>query len=428
MSFAQVAAVTMTVVLSAMDGYDVLSMTFAAPAITHEWGIGKGMLGIVLSSGLVGMALGSFALAPLADMVGRRKVVFGGLVLMAIGMLLSAFAQSLAQLTASRVVTGLGVGACVAVINPLAAEFSNARWRSFALAAMAMGYPIGGVIGGLVAALLLKLYGWPAVFWAGCVGALILIPLVAVFVPEPLVYLLSRKGDDQLGRINKMLVRCSHRPVAAVSIPAPPARRGYALIFAAPQWRTTALIAGVNLLFVVAVYYVLSWLPQMVGDAGFPPSTASLVTAVANIVGVFGGFLLGAIAKRTNLRFLTAGVMIGLGLATAVFGITPSSLPLLLFAAGMCGFFLYAGAAGMYAILATCFTAEARASGSGFVIGIGRVGSAVAPSVAGWLFASGLGRAGVCAVFGGFSILAGMILGTRRRRSPASSLAVEAHA
>jgi MFS transporter, AAHS family, 4-hydroxybenzoate transporter len=410
MSFAQGAAVTMTVVLSAMDGYDVLSMTFAAPAISHAWGIGKGMLGMVLSSGLVGMALGSFILAPLADSVGRRKVVFTGLLLMAVGMLLAAFAHSIPQLAIARVITGLGVGACVAVINPLAAEFSNARRRSLALAAMAMGYPIGGVAGGLLSALLLKFYGWPAVFIAGCCGALVLLPLTAIFVPEPLVYLISRGTADRVDRINALLARFGHGPISAVSVPDAPPRRGYALIFAAPQRRTTAWIMSVNLLFVLAVYYVLSWLPQMVSDAGFPPSTASLVAAEANIVGVVGGLLLGVIARRTTLRWLTGGGLIGLGLSTVGFGLAPASLPFILLAAGLCGFFLYSGAAGMYATLATCFTGEARASGSGFVIGVGRITSAIAPSLAGWLFAAGFGRVGVCAIFGACSVLSGVVL------------------
>jgi AAHS family 4-hydroxybenzoate transporter-like MFS transporter len=134
MSRTQIGAVALTVILSALDGFDVLSVTFAAPAISRDWGLGKGALGIVLSSGLGGMALGSFLLAPLADMFGRRRLILLSLSLMAIGMALSAMASSLPELAGWRVVTGLGIGACVAVINPIAAEFANAvavhlRWR-----------------------------------------------------------------------------------------------------------------------------------------------------------------------------------------------------------------------------------------------------------------------------------------------------------
>ncbi|WP_174273334.1 MFS transporter, partial [Sphingomonas bacterium] len=208
MARAQIAAVAVTIALSALDGYDVLSVTFAAPAIAIDWGIGKAALGVLLSAGLAGMALGSLGLAPFADMVGRRRMVLASLVLMAAGMLLSAFAHSLPQLVAWRVLTGLGIGAMVAVINPLAAEFANARRRSLALALMAMGYPLGGLVGGLAAALFLRLYGWPAVFLAGAVAAGLLLLVVLRFLPEPLAFLLARPRQDGLARVNALLARC----------------------------------------------------------------------------------------------------------------------------------------------------------------------------------------------------------------------------
>ena len=90
----QIAAVAVTVAISALDGYDVLAASFAAPSISHAWGLGKTGLGLVLSSGLFGMAFGALALAPLADLVGRRVLVFLALALMAGGMALSALAPS----------------------------------------------------------------------------------------------------------------------------------------------------------------------------------------------------------------------------------------------------------------------------------------------------------------------------------------------
>src|SRR5688500_11534554 len=74
MSGMQVRAVAVTGILSALDGYDVLAMTFAAPGISQAWGVGKAELGLMLSSGLVGMAAGSLLLAPQGDRFGRRPV------------------------------------------------------------------------------------------------------------------------------------------------------------------------------------------------------------------------------------------------------------------------------------------------------------------------------------------------------------------
>lgn len=410
MSRTQIGAVALTAVLSALDGYDVLSVTFAAPAITADWGVGKAALGVVLSSGLAGMALGSFLLAPLADTIGRRRLILISLSLMAAGMLLCATAPTLAALAGWRVLTGIGIGACVAVITPIAAEFANARRRPLALAMMAMGYPVGGVVGGLLAALLLRHHGWPAVFLAGAIGALVLIPVVALALPEPLAFLLKRRRADTLERVNALLRRCGHAPVAALPAEAEEPRRGYRRLFVPGQRATTVRLSLVNMFYAAATYYVLSWLPQMVADAGFAPATASLVSATASIAGVAGGLLLGWAASRWGLPRMTIAAMIGLGVMTTAFGHAPPMLNLLLPIAGLLGFVMFAGVAGLYATLAAGFPAEARASGSGFAIGVGRISSAIGPLAAGAMFGAGLGRAEVSTAFGACALAAAAIL------------------
>lgn len=410
MSGAQVAAVAVTVALSALDGYDVLSITFAAPAIASDWGIGKAALGGLLSAGLAGMALGSLVIAPLADIVGRRRLVLGSLALMATGMLLSSFAATLTQLISWRVLTGLGIGSMVAVINPLAAEFANARRRPLALALMAMGYPLGGLVGGLVSAALLRSYGWPAVFGAGFVAACALVPIVLLFLPEPLAFLLAKRRPGSLTRVNALLERYGFAPITGLPPQAAAGAAGYAAVFAPQQIGTTVRVTLANLLVVMTVYYVLSWLPQMVAEAGFPASTASLVGAVANLSGIVGGIAVGVFARHVGLNRLTVAALIGLGVATAAFGSTPASLPLLIAAAAVCGFFLFGGIAGLYATFAVSFTAQARASGTGFAIGIGRIGSAGAPLLAGWLFSAGFGHGAVSVMFGSCAALGGLVL------------------
>lgn len=410
MSRTQIVAVAITFLLSALDGYDVLSVTFAAPAITAAWGIGKAALGIVLAAGLVGMALGAFALAPLADSVGRKTIVIAALLLMALGMLLSAFAESLEALALYRVVAGLGIGGCVAVINPIAAEFANARRRPLTVSIMAIGYPAGGVVGGLLAALLLSHYDWRAVFLAGSAAALLMLPVVIRALPESLAYLLTRRRPDSLARVNAVLVRCGQPPLAALPDGHGPSRRGYAAVFAPGQIGATLWIMTVNLLLVFTIYFFLSWMPQMVADAGFPAARASLASAVSSLSGVAGGLWLGWLAQRFSLRTLVPGMMVMLGLLTAAFGMLPPVFPLFLLVSGLCGFCLFGASSGMYATLATTFGDAARASGTGFVSGTGRVSSAIAPAAAGWLFQTGLHPALVSSLFGACAVVAGVVL------------------
>ena len=409
MSSTQVAAVSMTVVISALDGYDVLAASFAAPAISHAWGVGKAALGLVLSSGLFGMALGALVLSPLADLVGRRRLVFLSLALMAVGMLLSALAQSPWQLATWRVLTGVGIGAMVAVITPLAAEFANSRRRPLALALMAMGYPAGGVLGGLLSAYLLEAQGWRAVFWTGFAAALALLPCVYFFLPEPLAFLLAKRGPDGLERVNRLLKRFRQEAVAELPPQTPEVGRAYARIFAPGLRMRTIKLTGVSLTYAMVAYYMLTWLPQMVADAGFASSTASLASAVNGAAGILGGVMLGVLAQRLGLARLTAAAMAGVGLALVAFGFAPAVLPLLLLAAGLCGAFMYAGVAGLYATRGAAYSPEARATGAGFVTGFGRLGSAAAPAVAGALFASGLGRAEVSLAFGALAVFSGAL-------------------
>jgi MFS family permease len=410
MSATQVRVVSFTVLLSALDGYDVLSATFAAPAISAQWQIGRGEMGVVLSAGLFGMAGGSFLLGPLGDRLGRKTLVILSLALMAVGMLMAALSGSVAALAVWRVVVGLGIGACVTVINPLAAEFSNARRRPLAIALMAMGYPVGGVIGGVLSAILLRSIGWEAIFVTGFLLSALLIPAALTILPESPMFLAQRQPPNALERLNAVLVRCGKPQLEALPPAAAQATIGFRGLFTADQRHTTIGLAIANILYAAAAYYVLSWLPQMVTDAGFEPADGSLASAGASIVGVAGGITLGWLASRMSVVMLTVVCTVGLALALAGFGIVPPSWGAILVAAGVMGLFLYAGVSGFYAVLAQAFDASVRATGVGFVMGSGRVASAVAPLLAGALFAAGAGRAVVSLSFALASLLAGLTL------------------
>ncbi len=153
MSSFQIAAVAICVALNALDGFDILAITFAGPGIAREWGLGPGGLGIVISTGLVGMSVGSLLLAPLADSLGRRPIILLCLILMTVGMLLSATAEDVIALSIWRIVTGLGIGGMLASINAMVAEYSNDARRDFCVSLMTIGYPLGGVLGGMASCL-----------------------------------------------------------------------------------------------------------------------------------------------------------------------------------------------------------------------------------------------------------------------------------
>src|SRR5262245_41272562 len=159
MTMAQIFVVAITVLLNAMDGFDILSIAFASNGIAKEWNVTTAALGIVLSMELIGMAIGSVFLGGIADSIGRRKTLLACLVTMIFGMFLATTAASPTQLSIWRVITGLGIGGMLSATNAVVAEFSSTKWRKLCISIMVIGYPLGGGIGGVGASGLINAYG-----------------------------------------------------------------------------------------------------------------------------------------------------------------------------------------------------------------------------------------------------------------------------
>ncbi len=420
MSRAQVVVIWVAVLLAALDGFDVLGMAFVAPAVSHAWHLNRAVLGLLLSTSLMGMAIGSIGLSPLADVIGRKPLVFGGIALMILGSLLSAFSQSVPQLAVFRILTGMGIGVMVPLTTTLASEFASAKNRSFAVAASTVGFAAGSVVGSLIAAMLLKHATWPAVFISGAVAGSLLLPIVAFGLPESPAYLVSRRTADALERLNGVLARLGRPALGA--LPAAPSvkRASYAALFTPAMIGMTLTYTAVMVLVSTATYYLLNWLPQMIADAGFSPSTGSLVSAMPALVGMVSGLLWGLAANRFGPRRLAAICAIGSGCTLAAFGFTPPMLGMFLLVTGVSGFFA-GGAAGLfYATMAATLPAPVRVSGIGFVIGVGRVFSILGPMIAGLMFARGLTRLEVSLIFACAPVVAGLLLlvVTSRRSVP----------
>ena len=228
MSRFQWGIVAIMVGLNALDGFDVLSISFASPGIAAAWGIDRAALGVVLSMELIGMALGSVALGGVADRLGRRRTILACLPVMALGMFGASTAGNVTALCAWRVLTGLGIGGMLAVTNAAVAEAANARRRSLCVVLMAAGYPVGAVVGGSISAWLLRTYDWPAIFQFGAMVTLLFIPLVWWRAPESIAFELGRRRAESLASVNATLARMGHPAVAALP-PAGPERRGVPL-------------------------------------------------------------------------------------------------------------------------------------------------------------------------------------------------------
>jgi len=375
-------------VSNALDGFDVLSSAFAAPGITKEWGILRSALGVMLSAELVGMGFGSILLGGLADKIGRKPSMLLCLVIMAVGMYMAHAASSLSALTAFRFFTGLGIGGMLAATNAVTAESTSQASRSLAMALYVIGYPIGGVVGGYAAqSWLLVDYNWHAVFLFGSIVTAVMIPLVMLLVPETPAFFAARRNPDALQRINRSLRALRQPTIEALPVVKAGPKPKITDILSKPGLRkVTWLLALGYMVHTFTFYYVLKFGVQIVSDAGYTQPEAASTLTWANVGGAIGGFLFGFLLKKWDIKGPTIFCMVLGVIAVAYFGIGHNTLMTWRLSAFLQMFFLNAAIVGYYAAFARGFPAYARATGTGFALGIGRAGAAGSPIVAGYLF------------------------------------------
>ena len=203
MSLYQWGIVAIATFLNALDGYDVLAMAFTATSVTAEFGLSGSQLGWLLSTGLIGMAVGALAFGPMADRYGRRRLLLVALTVNALGLFLSATAGSAFHLGMWRVVTGLGIGGILATVTVITSEYSNKRYRGLAISIFTAGYGVGATLGGMGATQLIPAFGWRSVFLTGGLLTVVAGVLVAALLPESVDYLRTRQNDgarQQIGR------------------------------------------------------------------------------------------------------------------------------------------------------------------------------------------------------------------------------------
>jgi MFS family permease len=413
MTVMQVVIVAITIFLNALDGFDVLSISFASPGIRSEWGLGQQGLGFVLSAELIGMALGSIFLGGLADKIGRRPTVLGCLVVMALGMYMATSSgfvvggivepiysmfvpgdvdPRLADLATWRIVTGLGIGGMLASINAVTAEFSNEKRRDISVAIMSIGYPVGAAAGGFITSAGLELAEWRSVFQFGAIVTTALIPIVFFFMPESVHWLARKQPKNALERINYTLKKIGHGTVTALPVVSAEIRkRSVKDIFQGSLLPVTVIVTLAYFFHITTFYFIVKYVPTLVVDMNFQPSEAGRVLSWLNVGGATGGTVVGLLAMRYNVKFITIGVMLVSTVMVTLFGRAPADLTTLIFICMACGFFTNGAITGMYALFARAFPTHVRAFGTGFAVGVGRGGSVLAPNLAAGLFAADLG-------------------------------------
>src|SRR3979409_1204476 len=371
-----------------LDGFDTQAIGYVAPALAKEWGLSKGALGPVFSAGLFGLMIGALAFGPLADRIGRKKIIVLSTLAFGIGALITAFVQDVNTLLAIRFLTGLGLGGAMPNAIAMTSEFNPRRRRATMVMIMFCGCSVGAALGGLLAAALIPQFGWRSVFVVGGVAPLLLVPILALRLPESVRFLaLTGQAHTRVaGLLGQIDPKAAFAPATQFMVHEPRLAGMPVLhLFREGRMLPTLLLWVVFFMSLLDLYFLSNWRPTVLNDLGATVSSAALIGSMLQVGGVVGTFALGSVIDRFSFRALALVYFIAVFAVGAIgqLGHSVIFVTLAIFPARFC---IVGGQIAANALAAGFYPTSVRATGVGWALGIGRGGSLLRPLVRGALF------------------------------------------
>lgn len=384
----QIRLLVLGFLVTMLDGFDVQAIAFVAPNVAKAFGIEINTFGPIFSAGLVGMALGALLLGPLADRFGRRISVIAACFGFGFFTFLTAWTETTSTLMAARFLTGLGLGAAMPNIIALTSEYAPARLRATLVTVMFLGFPFGAVVGGLVSAAIIPIWGWESVFIIGGVAPMALSVLLLFVLPESVRFLVSRGAPPhQTARVlnsaapGTIWSSTDTYFITSEKFEGAPLRN----LFTGGRALGTVLLWVPFFMNLLLLFFMYSWLPPVLAQAGLPLSKAIIATVLFNLGGVLGGIVLARIIDRTGpVAVLATAYVLG-AVSVAAIGMASNSVPGIMFTVFVAGIFVVGAQFGANAMAANYYPTAIRSTGVSWALGIGRLGSILGPLIGGML-------------------------------------------
>jgi len=380
----QIRVAALCALVQICDGYDVNSIGVSVPSLTHAWNLpGPAFTQAFLWSS-IGIMVGALSAGPLGDRVGRKPLLLASLTIFGLASLLSAFAGSLFVLSVLRFFTGMGIGGAFPGAATLSGDYAPHRLRATMIMVTFTGAPIGGFLCGQLAGLLLPRFGWPSVFLVGGVVPLLMVPALALWLPESPRFLAAK------GRLSPreaaLLQRLDITPGQAAAQGVDLAQGNpIKMLFGTGYALQTVLLWVIFFCSLMNLFLFVYWLPEVLHLTGMTPAEAARATSFRELGAILAVLYLGLLIDRFGpdralaLHYAAGVVFIA---AIALASMPYLLLVIVIFFSGMT---IIGSQTGANAACGKLYPARMRTSGLGWALGIGRLGGIGAPVLGGYL-------------------------------------------
>jgi MFS transporter, AAHS family, 4-hydroxybenzoate transporter len=373
------------ILLSLIDGYDIAAIAFAAPHLVASWGIPRSALGPVLSASNIGVLFGSAIFGWIGDRYGRKPALIGANLLFGAFTFIAAYSADLTQLFWLRLIAGIGIGGVIPNLVAICTESAPRNLRA-TLPIVAVGcVPLGGALGGLVSAFLVPQYGWQILFQIGGIVPIVIALAAIMNLPESIKYMALH--ESQRAKMSKLVaallpgftVPADARFVIEDEQQTPSSNPVY--LFQHGLWLITPLSWLLFALNLMGYFFLSSWTPTLLTAAKLPPATAAIAAAVLQVGGTVGALSLCWWLQRHRFLAISFLFVLAVPVVGSIGFAGLTSQAALLAATFFAGFLVLGIQVGINVVGAMLYPTSLRANGSGWQLGLGRIGSIVGPLV-----------------------------------------------
>jgi MFS family permease len=353
------------------EGFDIVALGASIPVLTDKvhGDYTVGQMTFVSTISLVGVGLGAAIIGPLADRFGRRKPLLACVAIFSVLTLVFPLMPNVALMGIARLLAGLGLGGCMPVAVTIMQESAPGGRKANASTVTMTGYHAGAVLASLAAMLAHK--DWHLLFYiGGVIGLLALIPM-ALKLPET-----TGIAPADAQKID------STRSFTAGDL------------FRDGRARITVGLWVSAFMGLLLVYGMNTWLPKIMGEAGYNLSSSLTMLLVLNIGAIVGLILGGKLADAKGVKGTTMVWFAAAAVLLAVLSVKMTSVLLLNAAILVTGVFVFSGQVLVYAFVGYLYPKALVATGMGFTSGVGRIGAIVGPWISGALVGAGLAYPG----------------------------------